>query len=350
MMSAMENGGPDFLLESEMLRGVSRSFALTIPQLPAGLKKAVTNAYLICRIIDTIEDDEDLTLEKKSFFFEKFIRVLNGEEPAELFAEGLLPLLSENCPEHEKNLVRNTPVVIRGLFGLNPRQQKAVKRCAVIMARGMLTCQEKKALGGLENLSEFERYCYFVAGVVGEMLTDLFCDYSPEIDKRRKELMPLAISFGQGLQMTNIVKDLWEDRGRGICWLPRSVFEKTGYDLNDLSSGYTESFGRGLAEVIKITRSHLKDALTYTTLIPPEESGIRKFCLWAIGIAVFTLRNINKKPDYRSGEDVKISHRALSSIILVSNMTRRSNFLLERMFELTTRGLGFFPEKTKRNT
>ena len=56
------------------------------------------------------------------------------------------------------------------------------------------------------------------------MLTDLFCAYSPEIDARRSRLAPLSTSFGQGLQMTNILKDTWEDRRRGVCWLPRDVF------------------------------------------------------------------------------------------------------------------------------
>ena len=58
------------------------------------------------------------------------------------------------------------------------------------------------------------------------MLTDLFCDYSPEIAARGEELRRHAVSFGQGLQMTNILKDVWEDRRRGACWLPRDVFEE----------------------------------------------------------------------------------------------------------------------------
>ena len=83
------------------------------------------------------------------------------------------------------------------------------------MASGMSEFQQLDTSAGLKNLRELDRYCYVVAGVVGEMLTELFCDYSNEIKKRRDELLPLAISFGQGLQMTNILKDVWEDLGRG---------------------------------------------------------------------------------------------------------------------------------------
>ena len=87
-----------------------------------------------------------------------------------------------------------------------------------------------------------DKYCYFVAGVVGEMLTELFCDYSQEINQHYDELMTLAVSFGQGLQMTNILKDIWEDQSRDMCWLPRDVFEKYGLDLSHLSDGrYTSS-------------------------------------------------------------------------------------------------------------
>ena len=42
----------------------------------------------------------------------------------------------------------------------------------------------------------------------------------------------LAASFAQGLQMTNILKDVWEDRSRGACWLPQEVFTRHGVDLS----------------------------------------------------------------------------------------------------------------------
>ncbi len=331
-------GNPDFGYESRILKKVSRSFALTIPELPPSLARAVTNAYLICRIIDTIEDDEGLELERKALFLEDFINVLDGLKSAEQFSVSLCAVFSQQVPEDEKDLVGNTPTVIGGTSSLNARQQAAIRKCAATMARGMLEFQRKKTRLGLTDLGEFDRYCYFVAGVVGEMLTELFCDYSPEIDNRSKDLQVLAVSFGQGLQMTNIIKDIWDDRGRGACWMPRSVFERAGCDLNGLETG-TEAFGRAISEMIGIARGHLKNALAYTTLIPPEEAGIRKFCLWAVGMAVFTLRNVHKKLDYRSGADVKISRRTLKSIIFFSNLARRNNFLLERMFELTTRDL-----------
>ena len=332
--------------ERRILQQVSRSFALTIPQLPPGLQKTVTNAYLVCRIVDTIEDEECLSLDQKRFFFRELSKVINGQTSAKPFADALYPLLSGSTLPAERELTKNTPSVIQNTLTFSPKQQAAIKRCATTMAKGMLLFQEIKDPVGLKDLRDFHRYCYHVAGNVGEMLTELFCDYSPEISRDRERLLPLAVSFGQGLQMTNIIKDLWEDKDHGACWLPQDVFQKAGYDLKNLSPGqYTERFGQGLGVLIGLARAHLENGLAYTLMIPAHETGIRKFCLWAIGMALFTLRKINKKRNYTSGQEVKISRRTLQAIILVTDITLRKNLLLKVLFHLTARGLPEFEGK-----
>ena len=226
------------------------------------------------------------------------------------------------------------------MMGFNAKQQTALKRCATIMSEGMQAFQEMKSPSGLRDLTQLDHYCYHVAGVVGEMLTELFCQHSEEISKNRERLFALAVSFGQGLQMTNILKDLWDDRARGACWLPRDVFLKSGFDLGNLTKEkYEEAFGNGLAALIGITLVHLKNALSYSLMIPKQERGIRRFCLWAIGMAIFTLRNINRRRDFGSGQDVKISRRTARAVILLSNLALRNNFLLKTLFEITTRPL-----------
>jgi farnesyl-diphosphate farnesyltransferase len=330
----------DHEYQQQILQGVSRSFALTIPQLPAELRGVVTNAYLLCRITDTIEDEERLSLEERRLFFRSFQEVLDRKRAPEDFAARLSPLLSGTTLPAERELIRNAARVLRVTFSLNENLQAALKRCVTIMAAGMERFQERKNPAGLDNLEELDRYCYHVAGVVGEMLTELFCSYAEEIAQHRETLMKLAPSFGQGLQMTNILKDLWDDRRRGACWLPRDVFHSTGFDLQRLSEGtYVEAFGKGLSELIAVAHAGLRDALAYTLLIPKEERGIRKFCLWAIGMAIFTLRNIYKRRDYTCAGDVKISRRSVKAIIAVSNATLGSNFALKRLFALTTLGL-----------
>jgi farnesyl-diphosphate farnesyltransferase len=333
-------GGSDDELQAYLLQGVSRSFALTIPQLPPDLARVVGNAYLLCRIVDTIEDEPALDAAAKRHFCGRFVQVVAGETAPEAFAGELAPLLSDSTIPAEHELVRDTPRVIRVTHTFNGPQREALYSCVRTMAEGMAEFQENKSAAGLEDLRHLDRYCYHVAGVVGEMLTKLFCDYSPAIAQRREGLMSLAVAFGQGLQMTNILKDIWDDQRRGACWLPQSVFAEVGFDLRDLSpEHYAASFGEGLGRLIAIAHGHLKDALAYTLLIPKDETGIRHFCLWAIGLAVLTLRKINRRRDFRLGSEVKISRRSVKATILTSRLTVTHDHMLKSLFHLAGVGL-----------
>ncbi|MFQ5936215.1 MAG: phytoene synthase, partial [Acidiferrobacterales bacterium] len=82
-----------------------------------------------------------------------------------------------------------------------------------------------------------------------------------------------------------------------------------------------------------------ENALAYTLLIPSSEKGVRRFCLWALGMAVLTLRKINKNRAFTSGDDVKISRRAVKSTIMATNLTVRHNPLLRALFNLAAVGL-----------
>lgn len=325
----------------QLLPGVSRTFALTIPQLPDPLKLIVTNAYLLCRIADTIEDDSELTHAEKANFHQRFRAVLSGEESESVFANELYPLLSQvNILPAELQLIKQIPVVIKCYRSFTPRQQASLKRCINIMSTGMPEFQRTASLSGLDNLSSMNRYCYYVAGVVGEMLTELFCDYSLSINKNKTKLMDLAVSFGQGLQMTNILKDFWEDRQRSVCWLPADVFASHGLNLSTWSPGqHQKEFNQSIHALVNIAKKHLQDAMSYTFLIPKQETGIRRFTLWAIGMAVLTLSNIYRHPDFKNSSEVKISRQMVKAIILVSNTSCYSNRLLNYLFTWFTRKL-----------
>ena len=338
----------DDKLQDYLLQGVSRTFALTIPQLPGPLKKAVSNAYLLCRIIDTIEDETALSFEQKKYFSEMFVSVIetdntsikNTSISAEEFSKQLGPLLSDTTIAKEHELVKLTHDVIRITHSLNPVQQQALSDCVRTMAQGMVEFQLANTESGLKDMHQMDRYCYYVAGVVGEMLTKLFCDYSDEIAEHRDEMLALSISFGQGLQMTNILKDIWDDKLRGACWLPQAVFKQHNYDLNQLTSlGNNQQFQQALAELIKTAHDHLENALTYTLLIPKHEPGIRKFCLWALGMAILTLRKVNNNRDFTSGQQVKISRRSVKATVITSNILVRRDTALKSLFAITSSGM-----------
>jgi len=335
-------GDGDF--QSDMLQGVSRTFALTIPQLPAALYRVVSNAYLLCRIVDTIEDEPLLDGARKNYFCQQFLRALDGGKNAALFARQLCASLSKQTSPAEHELIRNAPRVIQIARSFSAAQREALQHCVRTMAQGMTQFQLRNEKHGLQTLEDLDRYCYYVAGVV----TSLFCLHSPEIAKRHDALMGLAISFGQGLQMTNILKDVWEDYRNGACWLPREIFAEEGLDLRDLTrAGKREEFQRGVQRLIGIAHGHLKNALTYTLLIPGQEVGIRNFCLWAIGFALLTLRKINKNLDYTDGSQVKISRFSVKGTVLMSRLAVQNDGLLRLLFYLAAFRLPLTPTSTR---
>ena len=330
----------DYAYQTSILQGVSRTFALTIPTLPQDLERVVGNGYLLCRIADTIEDDSGIPLADKKAFADRFVAVVADKEAADVFATDLSPKLTSIASADEKDLIRNTPSVIRLTHSFNPTQRAALERCIRIMSDGMIYYQESESLDGLADQQAMDRYCYFVAGVVGEMLTELFCDYHAELSPKRDELMRLGVSFGQGLQMTNILKDIWDDRARGACWLPRALFKEHGLDLKriDESRG-SDAYGAAISDLIAIAHGHLRNALRYTLMIPSQETGIRKFCLWALGMAVMNLRKIHANPHFETGTDVKITRRTVKFTVASTSLAAAHDAILRALFALAAKPL-----------
>ena len=321
-------------VQSELLEGVSRTFALTIPQLPDPLRTVVSNAYLLCRIADTIEDEAALDAASKAQFHAQFIAAADGaSEKANEFAEGLAPLLSRSASAEEINLILRTPEVLSVTAQFKSEQRAALIRCLNIMSSGMERFERNASRAGLKNMQEMNEYCYHVAGVVGEMLTELFASFEPAISARRDDMMKLAVNFGLGLQMTNILKDIWEDRERDASWLPHDVFLAHGCDLESATAS-DEGFADAVNELVGVAHAHLQQALNYTLMIPPHQTGMRKFCLWAIGMALLTLRKIAANPSHTSGQQVKISRRSVHTTVWLCNRLVTQDFLLRRLFGL----------------
>ena len=201
----------------------------------------------------------------------------------------------------ERDLVARVDQVVQVTFSFGAVQRQALIRCVSLMSDGMHRFQRKVGLRGLDSQQRLDEYCYFVAGVVGEMLTELFCEYSGAIARRRDQLMRLAPSFGQGLQMTNILKDIRADPRAGVCWLPR-LRSASAAGQGDLIA---ELDGHGFASAWSGSRSSRtvtceKCVELYLADSAPSFLGIRRFCLWALGMAVPTLDNIYRNPVFES--------------------------------------------------
>jgi len=336
----MDSGISDAVYQDQILPHVSRTFALTIPQLPAALRISVTNAYLLCRIADTIEDEPALSPPETLAFLQRFMSALAGRGDSRTLCLELAERLSDRTLATERELVCNMQRVINVTASLSVAQRTAIHRCVGLMCYGMPRFQSTASLRGLPRLNDLDDYCYYVAGVVGDMLTDLFCEYSPAIARRRAGLQSVAVSFAQGLQMTNILKDVWEDRSRGACWLPQEVFSRHGVDLARLApEPYDPRFAAGMVELVAVAHAHLRNALEYTLLIPGEEGGIRRFCLWAIGLAVLTLQKINRNPRFTTGAQVKVSRKAVALTRISTGLALRNDWMLRRLFARAAHGL-----------
>ena len=314
----MDTGNSAANFQDQILPQVSRTFALTIPQLPAPLRTAVANAYLLCRIADTIEDEPTLAAEETRVFLQRFTAVVRGTEPAAPLAREVARRLSERTLPAERELVSQMERVIEITAGFGP-ERAAIERCIEVMCHGMHRFQRSASLQGLPRASDLDSYCYYVAGVVGEMLTDLFCCHSSAIGAQRAAL---------------------QERSRGACWFPRDVFAAHGVELAQVSPQRVPAgFPAGVRELVAVAHGHLRNALAYTLLLPAAETGIRLFCLWAIGLAVLTLRKIDAQPHFTRGAQVKVSHGAVLLVRLSTGAAVGSDRLLRWMFEQAARGL-----------
>lgn len=315
MNSARENPQSDLAYQKAILSSVSRTFALTIPLLPSAVEVVVGNTYLLCRIVDTIEDAAEITPLEKQGLSKLFLDAVLGVISVESFVAPCLDALQNYSNVDELDLIAHTPTVLRILHTFPVLDQEAISRCVSIMSEGMSHFHNRQTQEGLKDLAEFEEYCYVVAGVVGELLTTIFSNYSPSFAKGIQGHEQLAIDFGQALQMTNILKDSPEDRARGVSWKPAQMNQ---------------------AELLKIAYKKLQDSLTYIRLIPRTEIGMRRFCFLAFGLAVMTLEKIATRADFSNKAEVKLSRNTVWGFYSFMKLAASSDFLINSFFYLAS--------------
>ena len=317
MNSVTENPQADLAYQKAILKSVSRTFALTIPLLPPMIEKVVGNTYLLCRIVDTIEDAAELSPQTKRDLSTLFLDAVLEKSSVDSFVEPCLHALKNYSNHDELDLIAHTPTVLRILHTCSSHDQEAVSRCISIMSEGMSHFHGRQTVAGLKDLGEFEEYCYVVAGVVGELLTSVFRHYSPQFSKNIQGRESLAIAFGQALQMTNILKDSPEDCARGVSWKPANLSQ---------------------VDLLRIAYQKLTDALTYILLIPKEELGMRRFCLLAFGLAVLTLTKIAAQGNLQQGK-AKLSRYTVWCFYGFTKIAANSDLLIKIFFYLCARPL-----------
>jgi farnesyl-diphosphate farnesyltransferase len=238
--------------------------------------------------------------------------------PVESFVEPCLKALAHYGNQDELDLIAHTPTVLRILHTCSQSDQAAVGRCISIMSEGMSYFHGKQTQAGLKDLREFEKYCYVVAGVVGELLTTIFSNHSSAFAKNIKGHDELAIAFGQALQMTNILKDSPEDHARGVSWKPADISQR---------------------ELLRISYQKLQDSLSYILLIPKTELGMRRFCFLAFGLAVMTLSKIAQRKHFSNQSEVKLSRKTVMAFYTFTQFAVKSDASMKIFFNATSKSL-----------
>jgi len=269
----------------DMLRNVSRTFAISIEQLPAGLSKAVTIAYLLFRVSDCLEDTDELEASQKAELLRLWAKVLEGSMPVTTLTEAVSNL-DENDPEIY--VTQHADQLLDELHKLPEANQETITYHVHQTSLGMARWQEHGPF--VENEEEMDDYMFEVAGRVGYLLTDLFGWYSPIIEKQKDKLRPLAREFGLALQTVNIIRGMRKDYERGWVFVPRSFYEPLGLTRDNLFA--KENQAQALQVVARLAdkaENHLRNGLQYIIYIPPINYRIRLACMWPLFFAIKTL-------------------------------------------------------------
>lgn len=325
----------------ELLPLVSRTFALSIEALPKSLRRPVRVAYLLCRVVDCIEDATGITPGRRQSLFDIFDAVMGNDavspETLELGFRGL-SAGTGGLQEAELRLGIQAGSPLRVFRSLSVEDKEAIRPHVLEMSRGMreYTGRAPSAWGGIaiENLQDLERYCYFVAGTVGQLLTALFARFvglpslADSDDLRRQ-----AISFGIGLQLVNIVKDVADDYQRGACFLPADLVAEHGLDLDKLLDPDQRQAGLGLIHTISArARHHLELAGQYTSSWPlPRGAPVRLFCAVPLGLALATLDEVERGDDaLRPGRCPAVSRFTVKTLLFQAHQAVGSDEQLTR--------------------
>ena len=318
-----------------MLPQVSRTFALCIRFLPDDVRHPVLLSYLLCRVADTLEDAPELEPAAKQSLLALFARSLDDA------TIDLTPLAEATAARQDADarLTARAHVVT----ALLRRQPAAVQAQVVTWVREMCAGMAEFAarpgrpaageavLRSLQDESELDRYCYYVAGTVGHLLTAVFAAVRPRVTSAAAARMDeLAEDFGAGLQLVNILADVARDRQRGVCYVPESVCREAGLAPADLLRPEMQGQARqALGFLVRKARQRLRHAREYCLLVPRSEYQLRLFCLIPYYLALRTLRALEQDEHYPAADQrVKIGRSAVYRTVTAARVCAASNRML----------------------
>src|SRR5467141_1218136 len=268
---------PQFYLRH--LDAVSRSFALCIPQLDQPLRDQVALSYLLLRVLDTVEDAPfaDRALQQRQFTaFRQFLVKMPTRAQIDAFRASFPAGLSDG----ERNLLADTEAFFEDAHELSPGARSVVLSAMDRMARGMAAYAQRPVPLRLLDLEDVCRYCCIVAGLVGELLTDLWA-----LGGGAPPRMAFAYRFGVFLQKVNILQDQAEDEAAGRFLVPHR------------------------RELLASLRADAEGALSYLTSLPRGERGYRTFCAWSLMLGATSLAQLDGPRESRRAQTMALLGR-----------------------------------------
>ncbi|KAI0463962.1 hypothetical protein LJB42_002971 [Komagataella kurtzmanii] len=267
----------------ELLALTSRSFCTVILELNPELRYAIMIFYLVLRALDTVEDDMTIKPDIKIPLLRSFDEKLNLKSWS----------FDGNSPdEKDRQVLVDFTDVLEEYHRLKPVYQDVIKDITHKMGNGMADyiTDEEFNLNGVATVKDYDLYCHYVAGLVGEGLTHLIVEAGFG-DPKLEDNMQLSESMGLFLQKTNIIRDYREDLDDGRSFWPKEIWSKYADSLSDFSK--PENYEKGLdciSELVLNTMDHIKDVLVYLSSVYDFSSY--NFCVIPQVMAIATLATV----------------------------------------------------------
>ena len=304
------------------LEMTSRSFSSVIQELHPELKLPVTIFYLVLRALDTIEDDMTLPLEKKEPLLRNFDQRL--EKDGWTF--------TENGPnERDRELLVHFDQVIPEFKSAKPAYKKTIADIAKKMGNGMADycASAEHSEVSVETVADYDLYCHYVAGLVGEGCTRLFVEAklgNPLLLERPY----LHESMGRFLQKVNIIRDIREDFDDKRIFWPKEIWSKHVDAFEDLFKPENRQQALNCSsDMILNALGHAEECLFY--LMGLKEQSVFNFCAIPQSMAIATLHLCFQNPNMFE-RNVKITKGQACELMIKSTQSQRVLFEIFRSY------------------
>ncbi len=243
--------------------------------------------YLILRGLDTIEDDTSIPAATKTPLLRDFHNKL--EEDGWCF-------IGNRPEEKDRELLVQFKHVITEFKQIKPAYRDIIKDVTDKMGNGMAEYVNNAEFNevGVEKVDDYDLYCHYVAGLVGEGLTRLFVE-SGYGNPALLEKPHLHESMGLFLQKTNIIRDIKEDFDDQRKFWPREIWSKHVDNFEDLLKPENIEVALNCSsEMVLNALNHADECLFY--LAGLKEQSVFNFGAIPQSMAIATLELCFRNP------------------------------------------------------